>query len=99
MICLIFTNFLLRFDNLVLKSVFVSKSACANLVIKTIVATVLNFEVSIYLSWLWLFSLLSLLVVLVLQSVFLTKLLMSGILFWTVVNAVFVVKLSLNHFL
>ena len=50
MICFIFSYFLLRLDNLVSKSVFVIKLACANLVLKTLVAKALNFEVSIYLS-------------------------------------------------
>ena len=42
--------FLLRLNNLESKSVFVVKLACANLVLKTLVAKVLNFEVPIYLS-------------------------------------------------
>ena len=41
---------MLKLDNLVLKFVFVIKFACANLALKTLVAKVLNFEVSIYLS-------------------------------------------------
>ena len=84
---------MLRFDSLVRKSIFVIKFACANLVLKTLVAKVLNFEVSISLSWLWLFSLFSILVILVSWSVFLNKLIMSGLLFETVVNAAFVAKL------
>ena len=58
--------FLLSFDNLASKSVFAFKSACTILALKTLVAKVLNFEVSIYLSWLWLVSLFSISVTLVL---------------------------------
>ena len=47
----------------------------------------------IYLSWLRLLSLFSISLISVLQSVFLKRLLPSGILFSTVVNAVFVPKL------
>ena len=67
--------FLLRLGNLVSKSVFVIKLACANLALKTLAAKVLNSGVVIYLSWLWLLSLFSISVTVVLQSVFLTKLL------------------------
>ena len=67
--------------------------------IKKIVAKVLNSEVSIYLLWLWLLSLFSISVTLVLQSVFLTKLLRVGILFSTVVNAAFVAKLLISGIL
>ena len=42
--------FLLRLDSLVSKSVFVIKFACAILALNKLVAKVLNFEVSIYLS-------------------------------------------------
>ena len=42
--------FLLRFDNLASKSVFVIKLACANLTLKTSVVNLLNSGVSIYLS-------------------------------------------------
>ena len=69
------------------------KFACAILVLKTLVAKVLNFEVSIYLSWLWSVSLFSISVIFVSKSVFLTKLLILGILFSTVFNAAFVAKL------
>ena len=48
--------FLLRLENLASKSVFVIKLACANLALKTSAANLLNSEVSIYLSWLSLFS-------------------------------------------
>ena len=48
--------FLLRLDNLASKSVFVIKLACANLALKTSAANLLNSEVSIYLSWLSIFS-------------------------------------------
>ena len=48
--------FLLRLDNLASKSVFVIKLACANLALKTSAANISNSEVSIYLSWLSLFS-------------------------------------------
>ena len=58
--------FLLRLDNLVSKSVFVIKLACANLALKTSVANLLNSEVLTYLSWLWLLSLFSMSVTLVL---------------------------------
>ena len=84
---------MLRLDNLASKSVFVIKLACANLALKTSAANLLNSWVSIYLSWLWLLSLFSISVTLVLWSVFLTRWLISGVLFSTVVNAVFVAKL------
>ena len=42
--------FLLRLDNLALKSVFVIKFACANLALRTSAADVLNSGVVIYLS-------------------------------------------------
>ena len=48
--------FLLRLDNLASKSAFVIKLACANLALKTSAANLLNSEVSVYLSWLSLFS-------------------------------------------
>ena len=51
--------FLLRIDNLASKSVFAAKFACVNIALKTSV-------VSIYLSWLWLLSLFSISVTLVL---------------------------------
>ena len=50
MICFIFSNFLLRFDNLESKSVFVIKFAGAILALKTSAANLLNSGVSIYLS-------------------------------------------------
>ena len=91
--------FLLRLGNLVSKSVFVIKLACANLALKTSEANLLNSEVSIYLSWLWLLSLFSISVILVIWSVFLTKLLTLGILSSTIVNAVFVAKLLISGIL
>ena len=42
--------FILRLDNLGSKSIFVIKFACANLVLKTLAANVLNSGVVIYLS-------------------------------------------------
>ena len=57
---------MLRLDSLASKSVFVIKLACANLALKTSAANLLNSEVSIYLSWLWLLSLFSISVTLVL---------------------------------
>ena len=57
---------MLRLDNLASKSDFVIQLACANLAIKTVVTNVLNSEVSIVLSWPWLVSLFSILVILVL---------------------------------
>ena len=80
--------FLLRLGSLALKSVFVVRFACANLASKTLAAKVLNSAVVIYLSWLWSVSSL----IFVSQFVFLTKLLKSGILLSTAVNAVFVAK-------
>ena len=68
----------------------------AILALKTLVANLLNSEVSIYLSWLWLLSLYSISVTLVLESVFLTKLITLGILFN---NAVFVAKLLISGIL
>ena len=83
----------MRFDSLASKSVFVIKLTCAYLALKTSAANLLNSWVSIYLSWLWLLSLFSISVTLVLWSVFLTRWLISGVLFSIVVNAVFVSKL------
>ena len=54
------------FDNLASKSLFVIKLACANLALKTREAKVLNVEVSIYLSALWLLGFFSISVILVL---------------------------------
>ena len=54
------------FDNLASKSLFVIKLACANLALKTREAKVLNVEVSIYLSELWLLGFFSISVILVL---------------------------------
>ena len=62
--------FLLRLENLVSKSVFVIKLAYAILALKTSTANLLKSELSIYLSWLWLLSLFSILVIFVSQSVF-----------------------------
>ena len=47
MFCFFAVIFLLRLDNL---AVFVIKFACANLVLKTLAAKVLNSEVATYLS-------------------------------------------------
>ena len=57
---------MLRPDSLTSKSVFVIKLACANLALNKLVAKVLNSEVLIYLSRLWLVSLFSITVTLVL---------------------------------
>ena len=57
---------LLILENLASKSVFVIKLACDNLALKTSAANLLDSEVSIYLSWLWLLSLFSISVTLVL---------------------------------
>ena len=65
----------------------------ANLALKTLAAKVLNSGVLICLSLLWLLSLFSISIILVLQSVFLARLLTSGILCSIVVNTVFVAKL------
>ena len=51
--------FLLRFDSLQSKSALAIKFTCDILSLKTSVANLLNSEVSIYLSWLWLLSLCS----------------------------------------
>ena len=85
--------FLLRLDSLASKSVFVIKFACANLGLKTLAAKVWNSGVVIYLLWLWSVSFFSSSLIFVSQIVFLTKLLTSGILFSTALNAVFVAKL------
>ena len=58
--------FLWRLDNLVSKSVFVIKLACVILALETSTANLLNSELSIYLSWLWLLSSFSISVTLVL---------------------------------
>ena len=92
---LFLVTFLLRFNSLSSKSVFFTKFAWANLALKTLPANLLNSLVSLYLSWLWWLSLFSISVTLVLKSVFLTRLLTSGVLFSTLVNAVFVAKLRI----
>ena len=60
---------LLRLDTVLSKFAFVKKFSCANLALKTSAA-----KVVIYLSWSWLLSLFSIFVILVLYSVFLTRL-------------------------
>ena len=45
--------FLLRFDSLASKSVFVIKFDCPNLALKILAAKLLNSGVVTYLSWLW----------------------------------------------
>ena len=85
-----------RFDAVLSKIVFVTKFACANIAFKTSAAKVLNSGVVIYLSWLWLLSLFSISVILVLWSI--TRLLTLGILFSTAANAVFVAKLVTSEF-
>ena len=75
------------------KIVFVTKFTCANLALKTSTAKALNCGVVTYLSWLWLLSLFSfsetlvpylltlgILFSTVVDTVFVTKLLTSGIL-------------------
>ena len=55
-----------RFDAVLSKIVFATKFACANIAFKTAAAKVLNSGVVIYLLWLWLLSLFSISVILVL---------------------------------
>ena len=69
-----------RLDTVLSQFVSATKFAFANL--KILVAKVLNYEIVICLLWLWLLSLLSISVILVLQSVFSTRPLLSGILFF-----------------
>ena len=57
---------LLRLDTVLSKFVFATKFACDNLALKTSAANLLNSGVVIYLSWLWLLSLFSISVTLVL---------------------------------
>ena len=85
--------YLSRLDTVLSKIVFANKFPCANLALKTSATKVLKSGLVIYLSWLWLLSLFSVSEVLVLQSLFLTRLLALGILFPTVFHAVFVAKL------
>ena len=80
-------------------AIFVTKSACDNLALKTSTAKVSDSGVVIYLSQLRLLSLFSISATLLLLSVSLTRLLTLGILFSTVVNAVFVAKLLTSGFL
>ena len=63
---LFWVTLLLRFDNIASKSVFAIKMACAILTLKTSAANLLDSWVSICLSWLWLLTLFSIYVVLVL---------------------------------
>ena len=79
--------------------VFFIKFACASLALKTLAAKVLNSGVVIYLLWLWLVSFFSSSLIFVSQFVFLTKLLTSGILFSTAVNADFVSNLLTSRIL
>ena len=60
------TILLLRINTLLSKFVFATKFARANLALKTSAAKVLNSGVVTYLSWLWLLSLFSISVILVL---------------------------------
>ena len=60
-----------RLDTVLSQFVSATKFAFANL--KILVAKVLNYEIVICLLWLWLLSLLSISVILVLQSVFSTR--------------------------
>ena len=102
MICFIFSNFsntTQQFRIWTSESVFVTKLACTNIALKTSVSNLLNSEVSIYLWWFWPLSLFSISVILVLQSVFLNKLLTLGILSSKVLNAVFVAKLLISGIL
>ena len=55
-----------RLDTVLSKFVFATKFACVNLALKTCAAKVLNSGVVTYLSWLWLLSLFSISVILVL---------------------------------
>ena len=86
----IVSNF--RLQTLPSISVFVTKFACANLASKTSAENLLNSGVVIYLSWLWLVSFFSIAVIFVLKSVFLTNLLILGILYPIAVNTAFVAK-------
>ena len=72
------------------KSVFVIRFACANLALKAPAAKLLNSEAVIYLPWLWSVGFFSSSIIFVPRLVFLTRLLKSGILFSTAVNADFV---------
>ena len=62
---LLLVTLLLRLDSLASKSVFATKFACDNFALKASAAKVLNSGVVTYLSQLWLFSLLSISVILV----------------------------------
>ena len=77
--------FLLRLDSLASKFVFVTKFACTSLALKTSPVNLLNSVVVIYLF--------SISLILVSQSLFLTRLLTSGILFSIVFSAAFVARL------
>ena len=84
--------FLLRLISLSSKSVFVIKFACANLAAKLSTVNLLNSGVVIYLSWLWLVTFFSILLIFCHNLYFLTKLLTSGILFSNEASAEFVAK-------
>ena len=78
--CILFeVIFLLRLDSFASKFVFVTKFACANLALETSAPEVLSSGVVIYWSWFWSVSFFSISVIFVLWSVFLTKLLILGI--------------------
>ena len=93
------------FDKALSKIVSVTKFAQANLELKISAAKLLKSREVMYLPWLWLLSLFSISVTLVLWCVItrlltsglslivITRLLTSGILFSAVVNAIFVTKL------
>ena len=77
--------------SLLSKSVFAIKFACANLAAKISAVNLLNSGVVIYLSWLWSMTFFPISLIFT-KSIFLTKLLRSGILFSTAVNAEIVTR-------
>ena len=71
---------------------FVIKFSCTNLEEKTSTVNLSNSGVVMYLPWLWSVAFILILLILVPQSIFLTKVLTSGILFSTVDNSESVAK-------
>ena len=78
--------FWLRLFSLSSKSVFVTKLTCFYLAAKFSAVSLLNSGVVIYLPWSWSVSVFSMSLILLLESVFSTKLLTLGILISTAVN-------------
>ena len=92
--CFVFFEliFPLRLVSLVSKCAFITYFACAHLPAKFYAVDLLNSDVVLYLLWSWSLTFFSISLIFVSWSVFLTKLLTSGILFSLAINAEVVAK-------